>query len=79
METPASKPLAGFFSTQNSKTVSISEDQPEEGWVTLSFGDESDPLAINDQMFYVPKDLFDAAINAYSRHTPRRANHKAKD
>lgn len=69
-------PLAGFFATADSKTISIMEGQPLPDFVTLSFTDGDDDLDINAQTFYVPKVLFDCAIDAY-RPAPK-ANHKPK-
>ena len=75
-------PLAGFFSTSDSKTVSIIEGQPFPDFVMVSFTDENDDMGINAQTFHVPKELFDAAIDAYRRPAaPSRAaapKHKPK-
>ena len=46
--------------------------------MTLSFTDENDDMGINAQSFYVPKDLFDAAIDNYRRPAPAPGASTAK-
>ena len=50
--------IDGFFSIASSKIVSITPNQPYNGWLTLGFTDENDVMGINDQMFYVPEPHF---------------------
>lgn len=57
--------MSGFFSIEAGKTITIQRDEPFEGWVTLGFSDETDELALNAQMFYVPEPLFCTAVERY--------------
>jgi hypothetical protein len=62
---PRDGDFSGFFSIESGKTITIQRDEPFEGWVTLGFSDETDELALNSQMFYVPEPLFYSAVTAY--------------
>ena len=54
-----------LFAYDNSKVLSLLVDEPQEGWVTLAFTDESDPLALDSQMMYIPRENFDIVVGEY--------------
>lgn len=59
--------MSGFFSYDNSKSLTIMSGHPREGWVTMSFTDESDPLGLDGQMFYVPQVMFNRVVQNYMK------------
>lgn len=63
--------VAGFFATQAGKMFSITDGEPFPDWVTLTLTELEGP-ALNDQIFYVPKEIFDAAISNYRKPADRK-------
>lgn len=58
-------PLSGYFAVSPSKTMTILPEQPLAGWVTLAFTDAGDEFHLQDQLMYVPREHFEAAIKQY--------------
>lgn len=56
---------AGFFAYSNNKALSIVPNQPSPGYVCCIFEDMNDPLQLNSQMLYVPKDQFNTVVKEY--------------
>lgn len=46
------------LSYDEGKILSFTVDAPEVGWATLCYTDERDEFKLNEQMFYVPLNLF---------------------
>lgn len=57
--------LHGWFAASEGKVLSVVEDQPFDGWLTLMYVNENDHNDLSNQMMTIPRHKFEEVVRKY--------------